>query len=190
MFEDINKYVDILIDLDITPTQFLILWLIENKDEANIKKYKDKFGDFNVDAIIDLIDRGLIEDFGVVKDNKRTFNIYDFLVTEAYRSRTTVDKYDAVEELIEAFPNFMVINGVKIAAKSYDIEGLSKIYLPCHKNSRLKHQKIIDITKRYFATKNNIADRKIENYITGRYWKIYEELLDNGQASKDLIQNY
>jgi len=52
MIADINKYVNFLTENHLSENHFLILWLVYTKDVENIKKYKQTFGDFDVNAII------------------------------------------------------------------------------------------------------------------------------------------
>lgn len=182
MVDDIDKYIDVLCELEITEHQFLILWLISNKDEANIAKYRLKFKNFKTNEILDLIDRGFIEDFGVVRDGIQTFNIYDFLITDSFKKRMIVDTDDAFEELVSAYPSFFNIKGQKVPAKAYD-ERLAEEYRKYHKNSKSKHDKVIEITKNYHEKfTKGFAQKKIEDYIRGKIWIIYEEALKENNA--------
>src|SRR5687768_18223813 len=116
MISDVSKYVDFLTKNKLSEHQFLILWLIHTKDKKNIAKYRETFGNFNLDAIDDLINRGWIEDFGLVKDNVRTFNIYDFLVKDKFAKIIVVDEDDAYDELCKNYVRFIDVKGVKYAA--------------------------------------------------------------------------
>lgn len=176
MIDDIKKYVNFLCDLEITEHQFLILWLVSTKDEDTIRAYKLGKGDFRVDEIIDLIDRGYLEDFGTIKDGVRNFNIYDFLVTDKFTKSVIVDKDDAVEELLAVHPKWFNIKGTKVPAITYDIDKLGKLYFQYHKGNRLKHEKVVQITKDYYSRPGyEFAQKKIEDYISGRLWILFEE---------------
>jgi hypothetical protein len=180
MISDISKYVDFLTEHEISEHQFLLLWLIHTKDIVNIKKYKKVFKEFNTEAIVDLIDRGWIDDFGLVKDNMRTYNIYDFMVTETFTKAVIVDEEDAYEELKKVYPKWFNIGGNRIPAITGDPRLIAKEYWKCHKGNKLIHQKIVEITKK--ALEGKPPPVKIENYILNRMWELLEE---DTQGSKD-----
>ncbi len=185
MIDNIDKYVELLCDLEISEHQFLILFLISNKDEKNIIRYKNTFKSFKIDELLDLIDRGYIEDFGIVRDNKQSFNIYDFLVTDKFKEVVTIDKDDAIEELLSVYPKWFEIKGIKVPAINYG-DNVTKMYHDVIKNNRIKHQKIVSITKEYHEKfTKGLAQKKIEDYISGRMWILYEEAL-SGSGNNDL----
>ncbi len=177
MIEDIEKYVAILCELNITEHQFLILWLVFHKDEKNIAKYKS-YKKFNLDEIRELIEKDLLNDFGIIKDGERNFNIYDFLVTDRFISKVVIDRDDAIEELVSAYPSWFNIGGKKIPAKNFDFDKLGAVYFAYHKGSRIKHQKVVAITKDYHEKiTGGWAQKKIEDYLAGKLWILYEEEL-------------
>lgn len=178
MISDINKYVDFLTEHSITEHQFLILWLVHTKDTENIKKYKQCFGNFNTQAILALIDRGWIDDFGITRDTQ-SYNIYDFIVTDKFVKNVVIDEEDSYEEICKAYPKWLSIKGNKIPSITGDPYKLAKEYFKCHKGNKIAHNRIIDITKRFFKDKQ-YAQVKIENYIMNRMWNLYEEELNNG----------
>lgn len=174
MITDISKYVEFLADNKLSEHQFLILWLVHTKDKANIAKYIRGLGEFNFEAIEDLIDRGWIDDFGLVKDGKRTYNIYDFIVTDTFIKACIVDEEDAYEELKKVYPKWFTINGKRVPAITGDPLEIAKMYFKCHKGNKLAHEKIVSITKKYHE-KNKDPMMKIQNYIANRTWELIEE---------------
>ncbi len=175
MIADINKYVDFLISNNLTEHQFLILWLIQTKDEENIKRYRNKFGQFDVDQIFKLIEYGWIEDFGTVKDDKQNFNIYNFLVNDKFTKNVVVDEEDAYQELCAVYPKWMDVKGTKWPMIKGDPYKIAKEYLKCHKKNKLAHDRIVRITEQYF--KNHPVQGNIEDYILNRRWNLLEELI-------------
>jgi hypothetical protein len=174
MITDIDKYVDFLCRHQINEHQFLILWLIFNKDTESIKKYKQAKGEFSTIDIEYLIDRGWITDFNVAS----AYNIFNMLVTDKFTKAVVIDEDDAYEELCKVYPPWMTIKGVKVPMISGDPSKLSKEYHKAHKGNRLAHQRILSITERYF--KNKPPMTKIENYILNRHWNLLESELDKG----------
>ena len=182
MISDIGKYIDFLTENKISEHQFLILWLVHTKDKDNIAKYKKVFREFNITELDDLIDRGWIDDFGLVKDGKRTFNIYDFVVTDIFIKAAIVDIDDAYEELKKVYPKWFTINGERVPAIGGDPLKISKMYFQCHKGNKLAHEKIINITKKYHEkTKKPMV--KLENYIANRMWELLEEEIESSGDS-------
>jgi len=186
MISDINKYVAFLTSNNLTEHQFLILWLVHTKDINNIALYKRKFGSFNVDAIIDLIDRGWIDDFGLVKENTRSYNIYDFIVTDKFTKVVVIDEEDSYEELCKVYPGWMFIKGTKYPAITGDPRIIAKHYFAYHKGNRLIHEEVLNITKTWFERKE-YAQEKIENYILNRRWNLLKEEINKG-VGKDVFK--
>jgi hypothetical protein len=185
MISDVSKYVDFLTEHEITEHQFLILWLVHTKDVKNIAKYKNKFKEFDTKAVIDLIDRGWIDDFGLVKDGKRSYNIYDFIVTDTFTKAIIVDEEDAYEELRKVYPKWFTINGRKAPAAGGDPLKIAKMYHACHKGNRLEHLRIVEITRKYHEIHKDPLV-KIEVYIANKMWNDLEE---DSQGSKDAFSS-
>jgi len=178
MISDIDKYVEFLTRNSLNEHQFLILWLVHTKDTNNIAKYKEKFNNFNVVDIEYLIDTGWIEDFGIVKDNRRTFNISDFLVTDKFSKVVIIDEDDGYEELVAVYPKWITINGKKVATTTGDPYKLAKEYFKYTKGNRLVHNRVINITEKYF--KGREPQTGIEKYILNRHWNLFEEEVNRG----------
>lgn len=179
MISDINKYVDFLTINKLSEHQFLILWLVYTKDQENIKKLKNCRG-FDIHAIEYLITHKWLDDFGLVKDNQHTFNIYDFIVTDKFTKVVVIDEDDAYEELVAVYPKWMTIQGIKRPAANGDPYKLAKEYFKYYKGNRIAHNRVIDITERYF--KNNPVVEGIEKYILNRRWNLLEEELSSGKG--------
>jgi len=174
MISDIEKYVDFLTKNKITEHQFLILWLVHTKDVKSIAKYKRANGDFSLDAVNDLIDKGWINDFGI-KDKGRPFDIFNYVVTDKFTEVVLIDQESAYEQLCKVYPKWFVINGIRVPAISGDPYTIEKEYFKCYKGDRIEHERIVSITEKYFKNKPPMA--KIENYIKNRMWNLIEETL-------------
>lgn len=183
---DIDRYVDFVTENNITEHQFLILWLVHTKDEKNITKYRKAFDHFDIDDITDLIDRGWIEDFGVIKDGVRDFNIYHFVVTDKFTEVVHIDTFEAGDELIRTYPNWLLINNKKISAKSCDHDIVAERYAKIIKNSRQKHDSIIKLIKR-MKEKTEYVSMGIEKFVASRHWLLLEEELE--ENDKDMIMD-
>lgn len=172
---DVKDYVTYMIDENLTEHQILILWLVHTKNANLIGQYKKKFGQFDVDQILDLINRGYIEDFGLVKDNKREFDIYNFIVGDKFSNSIYIDEYEAGEQLISTYPSFLVINGTTISAKSCDHDDLAIKYAKIIKNNRKKHERILELVKMMSTDNNGKAVMGVEKFVASRHWNLLEE---------------
>lgn len=187
MISHIDNYIDFLCENSISEHQFLILWLIHTKDLTNITKYKRKFERFDVDEILDLIERGFIDDFGLVKDNQRTFNIYDFIVTDKFSQIVVIDEDDAYNELVSVYPPWILISGPNTAPKKVpsitgDPYKLSKEYNKFIKQNRLVHNDIIVTIKEYYKERK-YAMEKIENCILNKRWILMKQENEEGKST-------
>lgn len=181
MITDVSKYVDFLATNQLTEHQFLILWLVHTKDKDNIALYRRKVGDFDISAIDDLIERQWLDDFGLIKNNRREFNIYDFIVTDKFTKVVLADEEDAFEELRKVYPKWFTIGGIKKTAVGGDPDKMAHEYrMRGHKGNKLEHDRIVDITRKYYEGKSE-PDMKLENYIKNKHWTLIEEELPGRQ---------
>lgn len=180
MISDIDKYVKFLVEHKLTEHQFLMLWLIKTKNTDAIALYR-RNKSFNIAELDDLIERKWIDDFGLVKDNVRTFNIVDFVVTDKF-DKIIIDPDDAYEELCKVYPKWFNFKGIKAPAITGDPDKLAKLYFECHKGNRLIHERIVHITREYHRNKDPME--KMENYIKNKRWEMLEdEIKDSGGAN-------
>lgn len=185
MIADINKYVDFLTINKLSEHCFLILWLVHTKDQENIKKYKNAFGNFDSNAIQYLIDTGWLIDLHFSVDSSiREYNINDFMVTDKFVKNTIVDEEDAYQELCSVYPKWMTIKGNKVPMITGDPYKLAKEYHKYHKNNKITHERVMSITSRYF--KDHPPQVNIQNYILNRHWNQLEELISNVSVFKQL----
>lgn len=187
---DINNYIDFLTKNKLTEHQFLMLWLVHTKDAHNVARYKKAFGDFDIDQLEDLIDNGWIEDFGIVRDGKKTYNIADFLVGDKFTEVVVIDEFDAIEELWSAYPHWVRIGGNnKGVAKATDPDVLGQKYIKIIKKNRQLHNRIIDAINK-MKKKDPLAPMKIENFVVSRHWEVlFEEQQNEFNYGDDLIRD-
>ena len=181
---DINRYVDFITENKISEHQFLILWLVHTKDEENVAKYRKVFDQFKPEEIIDLIDRGWIEDFDIVKNGERSFNIYNFIITDKFTEVVYIDTFDAGDELIKVYPNWLMIDNRRISAKSCDHDLLAQRYAKIIKNNRQKHEDIVRLIRK-MKEKSEFAKIGIEKFVSSRHWNLLKEELE--EDSGDMI---
>lgn len=175
MITDIDKYVEFLCKHGINEHQFLILWLVHNKDTESIKKYKIAKGDFSSIDIEYLIDNGFLINLGT------GYNIFDIIVTDKFSKVIVIDEDDAYEELCKVYPPWIDVRGIKYPTIKGDPMVVAKDYKKAHKGNRIAHQRILDITTKYYKTHKVTGN--IHDYIQNRRWNLLEEELGKGAGT-------
>lgn len=188
---DISKYVDFLVKNELTEHQFLILWLIYTKDGTNIAKYRKAFDQFDTEQILELVDNGWIEDFGVIRDNLRTYNINNFLVTPKFTDTVVIDGYEAFDELVAHYPRFLKINNIKTSTMTGGYDDLAEYYNDkVIKSSRSKHEMIMSVVKKLGDNMNRYNISGIKKFLeTRQYMFLLEDEEFMSSSSEDVIRD-
>lgn len=186
MITDIDKYVDFLCKHRLSESQFLILWLVYTKDKNNLNKYIQVKGNFSKHDIHYLIDCKFLDyynDRDIINGN---FNMIDFQVSEKFSKIVIIDEDDAYEELCSVYPKWMEVKGTKWPMIKGDPMKIGKSYYKAIKGNKLAHQRVIDITIKYFKNKPVLSN--IEDYVLNRRWNLLEEELDKSGGSQDVFK--
>lgn len=201
MITNTKEYVDILCKLKISPEQFLICMLINDKDMASAIKYVDqnKEHKFKHEQIDDLVDRGFLVRLGIRKPNPSMdvighkayvsdYNIDCFAVTHIFASNFLIDGEDAGNEFWAAYPSWLKVKNQKVSAKSCDKDDLADKYAKKIKGSKKKHKFIMDIVHEYSRRNDGYALMGIEKFVGSEQWDIlYLEYEDAGEG--DIVNN-
>lgn len=179
MIVDIDKYVNILITQRISAHQFLILWLVHHKDRKNLE-HLIATNNISKHDISYLVDINLLQDW-----NNGQGALVDYIVTEKFTRAIFVDEDDAYEQLCSVYPPWMIVKGTKWPMIKGDPYKIGKEYFKCHKGSRSEHERIMNITIKYFKTKPVMGN--IEDYILNRRWNLLEKELDKSGGGQDAI---
>lgn len=166
---DTKKYVKVLIDLKITPNQFLWLYLNLVRDYPLIYEYIETMGFFDYSEIQDLIDRGL-----VLNLNTGDRMYPDFLViTDKFASYfITLDVKDA-EQFWNKYPNTIDVNGRKFKTKTLPKDEILSKYQKAINYDEKTHK--IALKQLEYDIKKGLISTKIDKYIDGRPWEEYVE---------------
>lgn len=156
-----ERYVDFICESGLTQNQFLLLYLTYKKRLDLILKYKQRFptedgtmiGKFWID---DLVTKGFI----VMEGNKGT-------ITLKFK-QIFCNKIDIAEELIDAYPSTMEIQGKIVPLTAIDIIVVADLYIEKILDNRQEHEEVLkDLA---YAVKNNMINVSIKNFILGKYW--------------------
>lgn len=171
MIYEIDKYTDFLCNAKINPTQFFICWLLHNKDYKNLKKYLELVGVFNKEDFKDLIDKGYLLNSN---PNATSYDIINLFVTPEFAEYIIIEEDEAFEQLMEAYPDYVLVNGRRFPAKGLKLDeekGVRELYGKIIKKNKFLHFDIITITKEWKVATNNEATIKIDKYVVSRYWE-------------------
>jgi hypothetical protein len=172
--------------------------------EEMVYEYKQQYGKspFSRQDVEALVDKGYIlnlngiddlifdEDSGSIEVGNYSINLK---ITPMFEKMFFVKTEIAGEELYNAYPGFLFINGVQTPLKKgmefngqyLDRRKLSKIYARKIGNNRIFHQKIIDTVKRVSEMKQlNVS---IKYFIMENLWEDYFKLEDNSQSNLTVL---
>ena len=181
MIIDINEYVDFLCKSQIDPNQFLICWLIYNKDRKNSYKYISELKRFKVEDILELEKKGYLANVKSRSDSSNTLELDDYITTQKFDDFVIIDKVEIGEEFWNFYLKWIWINGSKVSAKSCDKDEFIENYAKKIKNNKKKHLKIMEIYERY-KKENLYADMKIDKFIGSEHWENLEDLYKNNSS--------
>lgn len=190
MFESTREFVDLLCRLKISPNQFLICMLVNEKDDPSTIKYyeENKKNRFKADEINYLVDNGFLLRIPklAVKDKQDSYDILDFIVTSKFSEGILVDEFDAGEEFWNAYPSWLFFNNSRKPAKAVDKDELTELYLKAIGHSKKKHNEIMKTLAQLTLSNKGYATMTIKNFVGSRHW---EQLKEDNNSTGDLIRN-
>ncbi len=177
MIYDVEKYVNFLCKHKITPNQFTFCLLLAEGKRDIISQYIKEVSKFSTSEIDDLVNKGFIEDFNKVDTNKH-YEVDGFLVTPLFKSEFYIDEIfdnDPFDELMEVYPDFLIVNNTKVAAKALTLQQekeLRERYNLELKKNKVLHKKILDVVVKTKKENGGYAQMKIDKFIVGKVWNI------------------
>lgn len=182
IFVETEKYVEFLVTHKMTANQFLFCYLKASYDIKNLRRYIERIGFFKAEEIKDLIERGYIEDFNEKNPNGTRQDFVDsYLVTPKFTREIFVETEQAGEELWNAFPAFISINGSRVSARSTDKDILIKNYIKKIKNNKKLHEEVLSLLK--LAVERSEIKMGIEKWVGGEQWVTLRELFKTNDGT-------
>jgi hypothetical protein len=172
MIHPIDKYVDIIIKLDISPMQIFFMQILYEKRYDLLYKVANEGHYFTADMIDDLESKGLI-----INTNVNVRSVYADYYEPTEKFVTLF--YDATmrnaEEFWELYPGYITINNKKIPAKGVNKEELVKKY---HQTivTQEKHDMIIGALK--YAIDNKLIAIRIDKWLMSEAYIDVCKLMD------------
>jgi len=174
-----NETLNFLCKHELTFNQFCMCLLIHERNGAKIIKYISEVGfltggtivktnNREVNELNDLVERGYIKYTWKVKHDKHHLDNYS--VTEKF-TKGFLDKFkEAVKELWDTYPTYMLINGQEMPYGKSDYEAFEEQYTKMLKVDISLHttimQDVLD-NKKY----SKYAPVKLSNYLSSRLWE-------------------
>jgi hypothetical protein len=122
----------------------------------------------NAEMVISLVERGLIEQ--VIPSTKNTFQLDYFEVTDKLAKELFFEVDKHIDELYDAYPAFIIIDGRQAFLTAADRNLMSILYAKNIKRDINLHNEVIAKIK---ANEGNI-NMKIENFIKAKLWEKLE----------------
>ncbi len=169
----IDKYVNFLIDNQITERQFLALYLIYSKRMDLIELYKKRVTNgmkiIPPEELPSLIEKGFVK-----------LNVDGNAVLTDKFKNIFVDKHIATEEIYEVYPTFVYSNGVQIPLSAMDRNVFANLYEIAIMGSREEHNEILlDIE---YGKEKELLNIGIEKFLKSKHWlSIRKKRLDTGE---------
>lgn len=164
MIIDIERYIDLLIKLNIVESQFTFLWLTLHKKYSLMYKYLQEKGGFKPADLKDLEEKGYVE---YTRDGTERDRFYQdsFEVTKKFTDMLFTDKPDeAFDQFWNSYPNFLFIESKRIPTKACNMECLGERYVKMIKGNLQLHYDIME----------TVAWGKERGYLTMGIMKFYE----------------
>lgn len=191
-----KQLVSLLIELDISINQFLLLWFLHlDKEEgngklitegpaiANIYRYAEKVNSWSFAEIDDLINKGwMIDRNKASQDGSRQAYPDYFEISETFEDKlfVTSDRFDQFWEEYPAFvENFNGPRGPMIPLKAAVMEDVELLYKK-RVRTKAKHQEVMDILK--WAKEEGLINMNIAKYVGSGMFDQHKELKDKGRT--------
>lgn len=170
MLINFDLYVRFLADKKLTMNQFGFLWMVYHRDEKNLALYQRSVGPFSKKSIDNLIERGYL-----IHTNPNSDKLFtgELMTTHLFSAEILIDdEFKALEELMEVYPKYFMINGKKQITTACDLDALARVYAKINKGDKIQHRIIVEKTKKVaeMIKREEMNPMKIDKYIKGRGW--------------------
>lgn len=165
---------DALLRYNLTPNQYVFLFLTHTRQYAAMYKFGQEGPSFSAEEIGNLVDRGL-----VLNLNKAGYYYMDFFVLtdELGRDLFDQDREKAALEFWNAYPVMIrdPRTGETFSLLNTDKREFLKDYYARIGHSEKKHQRVMDAL--HYAIDKNLVDMTIRQWLDSEQWTIMEELV-------------
>tara|TARA_R100001510_G_C7640386_1_gene198085 strand:- start:256 stop:816 length:561 start_codon:yes stop_codon:yes gene_type:complete len=180
MVYPLDKYVNVLIELGISPSQCLFCQLIYEQRHDLLYKYGTEGRIFTTAALADLEEKGYIIDTNP-SDRSKYADFYE--VTDKFISTFYTATPADGEEFWKSYPPFITIDGKKIPAKAVNKEELIKWYHR-HIGAVHDHKKVMAALK--YAKDKRLISMRIDKWLQSAAFEDLWQLMIERPADTEL----
>ena len=193
ILNDEQEYVEFLIKNKLSTNQFLLLYLLytermcKNKGKTtyattgNIYKWITEGKGWKKEEVEELIKLKYV--IGFEKNNK--YEIDQLILTEKFFDLMFIDTEDAFNEILELYPDRMIINNQTTFTKAGDLSKVADAYAKMIKNNLKKHEEMKELIK--YAAERGLCKYKIENFLSkGVIDAIKKEIGESYESGADI----
>lgn len=183
MFVNTSRYVDFLVEHDISADQFILMWLIYRNDMHSILRYNEKGPGFRPSDVRRMIERGWLIDLNE-GDEKMIIveGVYKLLITESFRELILIDSDEALDDLWKLYPPFIDLDGKRVPAKSVDKDRLAADYGRIIQNDVYQHRYVKRMLEE--AVKAGMISMGIEKWVKSRQWETVAQWLEENEQHR------
>lgn len=185
MVSALDKYVDVLLKLDINPVQLFFCQIIYERRLDLLYKVAQEGFHFHPQHLNDLEEKGLVVNTNPAGDN--VFADYYEVTAKFTRLFYGATKQDG-EEFWGAYPPYINIQGKKVPAKSVNKEELVRWY---HQNigTIYNHKEVL--TALEYAVANKLINQRIDKWLESEafvdIWKIMAQEPDEKMPHERIL---
>ncbi len=172
ILDDVTEYVSFLTKNKLTCNQFLLLYLLcteqmvrdsqsklKYSSTGSIYKWQNEGSGWTTSEVQDLEAKGY-----VIPISKSNYSIDQLIITPKFSELFFINADIAFEEVLDAYPDTITIQGTGFFTKAGDLDKLSSDYKKIVKNSQKKHEEVIELIK--FARQKNLINCKLDKFLT------------------------
>lgn len=173
MIIDLERWIEFLHKVKLTPAQYAFLAIMYEKNYKLIYMIKDISNNvLSKDELQDLLDRDYLYNW----NDTGAYKLDQFELTEKctkmFDAKCT---WACAEQFIEAYPKWLYINGKQVPARSCDLDTLEKEYYRKVVKRGL-HPTVMEQLQ--WAVKNHKISMGIEKWFSSRQWESIAEMRD------------
>jgi len=182
----LTEDVEIMEKLGVGPYQLFLLKTLFEAEADRVPIYKStrkmkELGLLDLDALADLITKGIIEDFNKlsITGTPEFFMDYVELTPKAMKA-LNISSFKAME-LMRAYPRLLEINGKSFSLVNVGETELSNTYARSLEITDYTHEQVMELVK--WAKENNCLNVGLKKFSETHYWLTIEEMKKSGKGN-------
>jgi len=172
ILETVKQYVDYLCKHEISPSQFLFLYIIYENDYASLYKYVHQNGGFDLKELHDLEERGYLvnQDMSSATSFADNYTVTNKFLRELYNT----DVSAIYEEFFDSYPVQIYVDGKRLPGRNATIKTRT-YYKKKIAPKRATHLRVMNALD--YAKENALITMGMEKWIDTEQWKSIEEIM-------------